>query len=111
MLLAIVGDVGSDSIGSCGDGVRGGDDSVGIGDGDDGVDVHGGDGDDSDGGLVVVKSVTALDLERCLVVGRRFQIRRHQVQLQHKARSTRFMEFATFVIITWVFKLGNTILS
>ena len=85
--------------------MRGGDDSVGIGDGDDGVDVHGGDGDDSDGGLVVVKSVTALDLERCLVVGRRFQIRRHQVQLQHKARSTRFMEFATFVIITWVFKI------
>ena len=85
--------------------MRGGDDSVGIGDGDDGVDVHGGDDDDSDGGLVVVKSVTALDLERCLVVGRRFQIRRHQVQQQHKARSTRFMEFATFVIITWVFKI------
>ena len=64
--------------------MRGGDDSVGIGDGDDGVDVHGGDGDDSDGGLVVVKSVTALDLERCLVVGRTFQIRRHQVQLQQR---------------------------
>ena len=43
--------------------MRGGDDSVGIGDGDDSVDVHGGDGDDSDGGLVVVKSVTALDLK------------------------------------------------